>query len=441
MIGLIGLLVLGNTNLATDPRDRDSAFFLRLVDESRSHNVTRPGVQVSAHALKLTFARPDYFIEGETQGQVISIRNHHGFAADTDDVHSGFDDQAGTPPEGSDTDWIHFEVDTVAPSPVVVFYCRPNSEATELPGGYIWIVVREDADVGTDPVVRRRGIYHLRIDLRKRIVTGDGPIDTRLVYGEPNDDGWYANANGMLRYVNFNPWIYKGGLFVGNMPMATGDGSGKARSQFWFEELDEDDEDHLQFMNFSLAHAGAPPMSTESLPSNLNHKGEVRIGLWAGIEQEGHTGVTESTATWENRWELTGDPWPTGTPGGILFPEWNPPTTPLNYTNFPLSVVNQDTGGMTHKTNAFDRLFLALVDESTFSDARWRYFISKESAHNGWPANSGFYSQDLKPRQWAAVLGYGDYTESTASSSESECCEESGTATGLATHYSQRGKR
>ncbi len=422
MIGLIGLIVLGNGNIVGDPpRYRHPAFFLWESDESRQQPVVRTTTTSLEHAVRLSFHRPDSLTGGDNVTQIVSIRNHHGFIAETDGVHADFDTGAGTPPEGTSSDWIHFDTgeETAFPSPLTVFYCRPTGQSTELPGGYMWIVVREDADVG-EPPVRKRAIYHLRIDLRKRIATGDGPIDTRLVYGEPNDDGWYANANGMLRYVNFNPWIYKGGLFVGNMPVATGDGSGKARSQFWFADLDEDDEEHLQFMNFSVAHMGPPKFSDTSLPTELKHQGEVSIGLWAGVEQQGHTGVTESTATWENRWVLSGDPWPPeagSSPAGVELPVWTEDSE--DYLNFPLTLVDnfeEGLGSMTHKDNAFTRLFLALVDEAAFTNARWRYFVSKESGVHAWKFGPEATSLDLKPRQWAAVLGYGEYTESTLTS-------------------------
>jgi hypothetical protein len=410
MTTLAALLLLWSSSF-DDPRNRRVEFHLAGVEESKSwHDVARTGgVSHNVHALKLTIKRIGFFNDNDDHDVYISIRNHHGFGSvDPELLTAGYDDVAGTPPEGTSQDWFHYTPNTNFNAGVVVYYCRPTSQSTELPAGHIWVVIREDA-TGSEP--DKRAIYKLRIDLRKRIVTGDGPIDTRLVYGEPNDEGWYANANGMLRYVNFNPWIYKGGLFVGNMPTATGDGSGKSRSQFWFDNLSQDDEDYLQFMNFSLAHVGPPAFSNENFPSHLNHKGEVSIGLWAGVEQQGHTGVTESTATWENRWVLSGNPWPPESgndPAGVQLPAWTAGSE--NYLNFPLSLVDPESAAMTHKDDAFTRLFLALANEAAFTDARWRYFVSKESAHNGWPANSGFQSQDLKPRQWAAVLGYGGYT-------------------------------
>lgn len=414
MITLASMLLLGAT-VQTDPRNRYPEFFVQLAEESRFCSVDRTGATTNnTHALKLTFGRTANFVTGDHAEHRISIRKHHGFDADTSSISDGFDTFSGSPPDGSSpNDWICLTPQTL--TPVVIFYCRETAQAAELPAGPIWIVVRDEADFGTG---RKRGVYRLRIDLRKRVVTGDAPIDTRLVYGEPNDDGWYANANGMLRYVNFDPWVYKGGMFVGNMPMATGDGSGKARSQYWFDALTNDDQDYLQFMNFSVAHAGAPAMSTQNLPGTLNHKGAVRIGAWAGSEQQSFQGITESTATWENRWNLSGNAWPPSPdpetiPPGVLFNEWSTNST-MDYANFQLSSVSS-TGTMTHNSNAFTKTVLALIEESTFTDARWRYFISKESAYNGWPSNSGFYSQDLKPRQWAAVLGYGEYTETTTS--------------------------
>lgn len=402
----------------TDPRERYPQFCVSLLEESRRHSVDRSGTTSdNVHALKLVFSRTDHFVTGNNPIHRISIRNHHGFDADPGNIANGFDTDSGATPDGSSTsDWICLTPQTL--TPVVIFYCRESSQATELPAGPIWIVVRDEADYGTG---RKRGVYKLRIDLRKRIVTGDAPVDTRLVYGEPNDDGWYANANGMLRYVNFDPWVYKGGMFVGNMPMATGDGSGKSRSQFWFDALSNDDQTYLQFMNFSVAHVGPPAMSTENLPGSLNHKGDVWIGAWAGAEQQGFTGITESTATWENRWDLSGSAWPPSNnpetiPPGVKFDAWSTNSV-KDYANFQLTTVS-GTGTMTHNSNAFTKTVLALIEESTFTDARWRYFISKESAHNGWPANSGFQSQDLKPRQWAAVLGYGEYIETTIGTEE-----------------------
>lgn len=399
MITLASMLM--SSMLLDDPRVRKPEFHLADAAESAKWaSVARPsGLSNNVHGLMLTFKRTAFFNENDNHVVVISIRNHHGFLSeDTDNLTAGYDPFAGTPPEGTTDDWFHFTTNTNSYPPIDVVYCRPTPQSTELPAGHIWVVVREDA---TGAANNTRAIYKLRLDLRKRIVTGDAPVDSRLVYGEPNDEGWYANANGMLRYVNFNPWTYRGGMFVGNMPMATGDGSGKSRSQFWFDALSNDDETYLQFMNFSVAHVGAPPIPFANPPETLDPTGSVDIGMWPGTEQSGHTGILEDEATWENKWVLSGAAY-----SAVDLPAWTPGNS--NYANFPLTKVVD--AAKSHCTNAFQRLFLALIDESTFTDARWRYFISKESAHNGWPSNSGFYSQDLKPRQWAAVLGYGEYT-------------------------------
>jgi hypothetical protein len=67
-----------------------------------------------------------------------------------------------------------------------------------------------------------------------RISCADASIDTRRGYGDPDRDGaQVADPNSDLRNLNFGGWIFKGGLFVGNMPRSSGDRSGTARIQLF----------------------------------------------------------------------------------------------------------------------------------------------------------------------------------------------------------------
>jgi len=68
----------------------------------------------------------------------------------------------------------------------------------------------------------------------RKLMQDASSIDTRKVYGQPMLTGELtADPNAPLRSVTFNPWLHKGGLFVGNMPNGSNDLSGTSRIQIY----------------------------------------------------------------------------------------------------------------------------------------------------------------------------------------------------------------
>jgi len=68
-----------------------------------------------------------------------------------------------------------------------------------------------------------------------RVPTTVVSVDSRKMYGSPNAAGEVPgdqrDANSPLHDVNFNNWVFRGGVFVGNSPFQSNDQSGTSRMQ------------------------------------------------------------------------------------------------------------------------------------------------------------------------------------------------------------------
>lgn len=63
-------------------------------------------------------------------------------------------------------------------------------------------------------------------------------VGSRLSYGQPNLEGALpGDANADLRNPSFLNWDYKGGLFIGNVPLSSGDLSGRSRIQAYIPNI------------------------------------------------------------------------------------------------------------------------------------------------------------------------------------------------------------
>lgn len=370
------------------------------------------------HVLHLNFRTSTrYWTDGTTVTRMVSIKKDHGFWGMLDSsITAGYDSDAeGTPDSSSTNDWIKCDLG-LSEQCGVSYWSESGGDL--LGGTTLYVVYRETATVGG---VVKKFVYKMQFKVNKQEVSGDCPIDSRQVYGGPNDTWSTVDSNGQLRNLNFNPWLFRGGLFVGNMPLASRDRSGTSRTQLWFPSLSSQDVTDLKFAHVSLMHAGAPPWpnGAGTAPDDLNPAKEVVVGLWGAATTETET---ESTATWGNRWdppitdgvESTNNE--TDPLSDVTMEDWVPGTSQRDYTNWPVTTSVSATG-LTKNESALQRVLLACLDEEamTGSISRWRYFISKESAVTSWPNPSSdpIPVGDLKPRLWAISLTWSDEDEYT----------------------------
>lgn len=285
---------------------------------------------------------------------------------------------------------------------VTVCYFRPFEPI--LPSALGRIIVTKALTMGTFPVTTSLTHEEVHYDLNRRDGFGDASVTTRKGYGQPNRDGQFpGDPNADLRNLNFGDWIFRGGMFVGNMPNGTGDRSGQARAQLFAPTVP------------SLA---APRMTVFTAfqwgrPTNIN--GGMTIGLFGTFAGGPES---ESTATWDTRFNITpgstAPPIPFGTPetypllkfvlggsegdsllsGSItrVFDVGTPnPSNPvlIDYTTH-------------YRTWRLSGLALALHEEGSLVDwgwQGWRYIASKEYFPS-LPSNHGLTYRDTAPRIW-----------------------------------------
>jgi hypothetical protein len=135
--------------------------------------------------------------------------------------------------------------------------------------------------------------YRLDVDIAKLTATIDAAVDARKMHGQPNADGALPgldklDGNAPARPINFGPWIYKGGLFAGNMPWTSGDQSSAARTQLVFNSGGSGD---LIFGTLAMLYMGTPAGVTGS------------IDLGAFLPSSGDTNIsaTETSMTWDHQ--------------------------------------------------------------------------------------------------------------------------------------------
>lgn len=364
------------------------------------------------HLLKVRFHLGDpHFPTGTSRVRYINIQRPHAFCTSAVTLHHGFCPVGTAPTTGSSSEWIYAAVDGV--NDIDLAYWDESSGV--LHGGTtMWVVYEEKAYVSGS---WQYYSYTVQYNVVKNMATGDGPVDSRLIYGEPNTTWTTVDSNGELKNFNFNPWTFRGGLFVGTMPLDTNDRSGIARSQLWFSALSSTDLANLQYAHVSLMHLGFWPVPSSvpyGTPASQTPWKEIKIGLWG----QGASSVTESTATWANRWgpPHTDGPNSASPPSPaqpdpiseVTFPDWTPGTSSKDYANWYLGT----DGSSTRSSTALEHAVLCTdyEDADILATAHWRYFVGKESSANQWKGAGAdaiaIPASDLKPRMWEWVINY-----------------------------------
>jgi hypothetical protein len=261
-----------------------------------------------------------------------------------------------------------------------------------LPGGTLTIIISDylstrklNADGVTYTYTNTTAYSRIDVDVAK-LLCNDASIDSRKAFGQPNLEGELpGDPNAEARSVNFGPWFYKGGLFVGNMPFASGDQSGTARTQLY---VASGGTGTLLGATLSMLDRGTPKQAT----------GGCEIGVYVPAATDANLASAENTVTWSNRWNVL----PRSTP-----------SDPKDFSQDPISAFSFSTSTVNDYANwslngtfsvvptmALSRLCLALTYEPDYINqgaAAWRYFGSKE--HQALLA-SQFPDNDCQPRVW-----------------------------------------
>lgn len=273
----------------------------------------------------------------------------------------------------------------------------------------------------------------------------DASMDTRRGYGDPSRDGGViADPNSALRNLNFGGWVFRGGLFIGNIAWPYQDKSGTARIQLWPQNTSTVDPADRVYATASMFDLGGPPTLTGG--DNNPYPGlEVPIlGNFVPVSTDANLGQTESTVTWERRWtvydreDLTPNILPDGSyiadtgdviytvslgmnqdddcgPGGLY---WNFPLTasypdPNNsYWAYYFTESYQRGVGIITQSESLRQQYSDDEDagnNSTYG-ATWRYFASREWEADRISESASFPHSDSAPRVWVI-----EYTEDRTS--------------------------
>jgi hypothetical protein len=217
-------------------------------------------------------------------------------------------------------------------------------------------------------------------------------IDTRRTHGQPNLDGAEpGDPNAPLMEPRFYGWLYRGGMFVGNMPFLSGDQSGLARVQLHTPD------------------GPAPRLAFLSLLDKGARSGVERppVGLFIPRADDPNLNFPVEELTWSRGWKIhprqstQGEPEYDKDPLSvyILNPERD------EYANFPL---NSKTAGGLHVNpippRALTRQCLAIHGEDVAiaqNVVLWRYFAGP--AYGTSIPGVTFPDTDSRPRVWALI--------------------------------------
>lgn len=191
-------------------------------------------------------------------------------------------------------------------------------------------------------------------------------VDSRKAYGQPDLAGELpADPNAEQANVNFNGWIYKGGLFAGNAPSSSGDLSGTARVQIYLSSPPT--LVNPQMEDLVLLYLGCG--------STFGTDSTFQIGPPAATDP--NIGTPMSQTTWANAWSLAG--------------VTNPFSLTLGSSTSSGQYVNAQVLGYQTK------LVLYLQNESSMTGtAIWPYFATA-----AYGTASGLYSaSDAQPHLW-----------------------------------------
>lgn len=218
-----------------------------------------------------------------------------------------------------------------------------------------------------------------------KLQCGDASVDSRQVYNDGNEVYNPATViNEAARSKNFSDWTYKGGLFVGKMPWASGDQSGIGRLQLTATSASTDP---LRMVVLSTFYMGMPAIGEASMA----------IGAYRPDSGDTNLSTAEGDMTWTTRWESIIADDGSGTsyeedPLSYLTIDDETPTK--EYLNF---LLTPDTSQAA--TGSIFKTALCLRGELGVTGPCWAYFASKEyqSLYGG---EEGFPINDCKPRMW-----------------------------------------
>ncbi|MGV3615284.1 MAG: hypothetical protein ACO1SV_08115 [Fimbriimonas sp.] len=221
---------------------------------------------------------------------------------------------------------------------------------------------------------------YVDLDLAK-LGCGDASVDSRKAYGQPNLAGELpGDPNAPPRPINFGGWVYKGGLFVGNMPAATRDQSGMARLQLY---VPSGGSGAVRLATLSLFDLASPSIAPGAI-----------VGAYLPSATDTNLSVGAGAVTWDTKW---GSVQPRATPSSPPDDARDPLVsmtltgTGSEYRNFPLNRNDAVPASM-----ALSKICLALTDEDPNDGPYWRYFGSStyQGSHSTFPLN------DCGPRVW-----------------------------------------
>jgi hypothetical protein len=131
--------------------------------------------------------------------------------------------------------------------------------------------------------------YQIRKDL-----AGAQSVDSRRTYGQPDVAGQFpaVDPNAPARNITFKDWIYRGGLFVGQMNPDSNDLSGAARIQIY---PGEGPNSNTEIATLSLLHLGSAPGTWPEFATLTSIVAASDANLNVPLNQ----------LTWANKWTLT----------------------------------------------------------------------------------------------------------------------------------------
>lgn len=232
-----------------------------------------------------------------------------------------------------------------------------------------------------------RSYVKVDYDVGKMLCT-DASIDTRRMFGQPNADGSPGtDPNAPYQPVNFGLWDYRGGLFVGSMQATySRDHSGTARIQLWPIQAFFPSTVHDAFL--ALLYKGTPP--------NVNPPGFAIYLPNPAPNAEHHLDTTETTVTWDTRWDSI-----VPIAGGGATNYWETPLATASapasaneYVNFDLIPPQASLPAM-----ALSDICVAMQNEYgvPFTFPSWAYFGAKDYLD---VPGIVFPDTDCRPRVW-----------------------------------------
>ncbi len=238
--------------------------------------------------------------------------------------------------------------------------------------------------------------YHKATYDITKVLASEASVNTRKGYGDPSYTGDFKlDPNAELRNLNFSDYVFRGGGFVGNVPVVTGDQSGTARLQL------------------TSGGSGSPRLLTLSLldmgsPTEFDY--DVTIGAFLPDSADPNLSVSLGSLTWTSRWtsieprlEVPQGQQTNHAKDPVATVWFDGDSTTPEYANWCLTTVSGGT--YSTPTNAMARICLALHGEPLYVSgnyAAWRYFASSEYA-SAIPSPT-FPITDSRPRFWLVTV-------------------------------------